>query len=569
MTLPSKLDFTRLRDEVVGIDALIETAFGERTMVYCDYTASGRSLHFVERYLHTLLRSYANTHTEDDISGRAMSKLLHDAEEAIKRAVNAGPSGKIVACGTGATGAIDKLQQILGIAIPPVTKARYAEHLIEFLGADRSRAFEDFQRERQPVVFVGPYEHHSNEISWRQGLATVVTVDLRDDGGIDLNHLAALLQSPEHQNRLKIGSFSAASNVTGMRTPVHEIAMLLHRHSAVACFDYAANGPYVEIDMNRGDDRWIDAIFLSPHKFIGGPGSSGILVFNPRLYRPDLPPTVAGGGTVDYVSPIDQDFVNDIETREKSGTPGILQTIRAALAFEIKRALTPAAIEAREQVLLDRAFERWRHVDGLEILGNPDPACRIGIVSFSIRDPRGGFLHPKFVTVLLNDLFGIQSRAGCSCAGPYGHRLLSIGHDISEQYRDWIKRGYHGIKPGWCRIGFHFVMDDVDANFVIEAIRFVATEGYKFLPLYGFDPLSGGWKHRDERGRDPSLCLDNALDAHDTAPSALPASERARRFDGYIDKARLIAADLGEPTGESGRLLSGAFGDLQFFSTYG
>ncbi len=569
MTLPSKLDFTRLRDEVVGIDALIETAFGERTMVYCDYTASGRSLHFVERYLHTLLRSYANTHTEDDISGRAMSKLLHDAEEAIKRAVNAGPSGKIVACGTGATGAIDKLQQILGIAIPPVTKARYAEHLIEFLGADRSRAFEDFQRERQPVVFVGPYEHHSNEISWRQGLATVVTVDLRDDGGIDMNHLAALLQSPEHQNRLKIGSFSAASNVTGMRTPVHEIAMLLHRHSAVACFDYAANGPYVEIDMNRGDDRWIDAIFLSPHKFIGGPGSSGILVFNPRLYRQDLPPTVAGGGTVDYVSPIDQDFVNDIETREKSGTPGILQTIRAALAFEIKRALTPAAIEAREQVLLDRAFERWRHVDGLEILGNPDPACRIGIVSFSIRDPRGGFLHPKFVTVLLNDLFGIQSRAGCSCAGPYGHRLLSIGHDNSEQYRDWIKRGYHGIKPGWCRIGFHFVMDDVDANFVIEAIRFVATEGYKFLPLYGFDPLSGGWKHRDERGRDPSLCLDDALDAHDTAPSALPASERALRFDGYIDKARLIAADLGEPTGESGRLLSGAFGDLQFFSTYG
>ncbi len=547
MMMPSKLDFARLRDEVIGMDAPIETPFGARTMSYCDYTASGRGLHFVERHLHGMLQHYANTHTEDDISGRATSRLLHEAEDAIKRAVNAGPNGRIIACGTGATGAIDKLQQILGVALAPATRSRFDEHLAQFFGVDRALEFRAFQEIRQPVVFVGPYEHHSNEISWRQGLATVVTIALRADGGIDLDHLAALLQAPEYQHRPRIGSFSAASNVTGMRTPVDEIATLLHRHSAIACFDFAASGPYAAIDMNRSGDAWIDAIFLSPHKFIGGPGSSGVLVFNSRLYRQELAPTVAGGGTVDYVSPTDQDFVTDIEAREKAGTPGILQTVRAALAFEIKQALTPAAIEAREQALLTRAFERWRNVDGLEILGNTDPARRVGIVAFNVRDPRGGVLHPRFVTVLLNDLFGIQSRAGCSCAGPYGHRLLSIDGEISEEYRAWVRKGYHGIKPGWCRVGFHFVMDDVDADFVIEAVQFVATAGYKFLPLYAFDPLTGQWRHRDERSGGSTLSLEDPLDAREVSPSALPALERARRFDEYLAEARRIAEGLGEP----------------------
>ncbi len=566
MTVPSRLDLARLRDEVIGVDARIDTVFGERTMVYCDYTASGRSLHFVERYLHRLLHGYANTHTEDDVTGRGTSRLLHEAEVTVKRAVNAGPQGRIIACGTGATGAIDKLQQILGIAIAPATRARFNERLVQFFGTDQRCAFEDYQSARQPVVFVGPYEHHSNEISWRQGFATVVTVGMRDDGGIDLEHLAALLNDPAYRDRPRIGSFSAASNVTGIRTPVHEVAALLHRHSALACFDYAASGPYVAIDMNRDGTAWLDAIVLSPHKFVGGPGSSGILVFNERLYRHDLPPTVAGGGTVDYVSTTDQDFIADIEMREKAGTPGILQTIRAALAFEIKEAVTPAAIEAREQVLLARAFARWTRVEGLEILGNLDPALRIGIVSFNVRDPRGDFLHPKFVTALLNDLFGIQSRAGCSCAGPYGHRLLGIDQDVSERYRAWVQKGYHGIKPGWCRIGFHFAMDDVDADFVVEAVNIVATDGYKFLPLYRFDPLSGAWRHRDSRDDAPPLSLDAALNVGDVLRTAVAAVERARLFDGYLAEARGIAARLGEPKGGSGKALDGAFGELQFFS---
>ncbi|MCE3284729.1 MAG: aminotransferase class V-fold PLP-dependent enzyme, partial [Steroidobacteraceae bacterium] len=246
--------FEFLRSQIVGIDSSFDTPFGRRLMVYCDYTASGRCLAFVERYLQNLQRIYANTHTEDDLTGRSMSRLLHEAERTIKDAVNAGPQGRIVACGTGATGAIDKLQQILGVALPPATRRIVRDHLREFLGAPRFEAFRAYQLVKQPVVFVGPYEHHSNEVTWRQGLATVVEVDLADDGGIDLAHLERLLQAPEYLGRPRIGSFSAASNVTGMRSPTGAIAKLLHAHDAFACFDFAASAPYVEIDMNPPPD---------------------------------------------------------------------------------------------------------------------------------------------------------------------------------------------------------------------------------------------------------------------------------------------------------------------------
>ncbi len=563
----TQLNLANLREQIIGVDAPIETVFGRRLMVYCDYTASGRSLLFVERYLQGLLRTYANTHTEDDVTGRSMSRLLHEAEHAIKSAVNAGPAGRIVACGTGATGAIDKLQQILGIALPPATHRRLDDQLDAFFGEAQAAAFRSDFRTRQPVVFVGPYEHHSNEISWRQGLATVVVVNLAADGGVDLEHLERLLENPAYRGRPRIGSFSAASNVTGMRTPVHEIASLLHRHDAVACFDYAASGPYVGIDMNPGDDGWLDAIFVSPHKFLGGPGSSGILVFNERLYRRDLPPSVAGGGTVDYVSPDDQDFVGDVEEREKAGTPGILQTLRAALAFDIKSAISVPTIEARESALLARAFTAWTTTPGIEILGNPDPARRIGIVSFNLLDPRGGYLHPKFVTAVLNDLFGIQSRAGCSCAGPYGHRLLGIDACTSEEYRAWVRKGYQGIKPGWCRIGFHYTMDDVEADYVIAAVRLLAEYGHRLLPLYGFDPVSGAWRHHQDEEAPPPFSLDAALRAGPLSSSALPAEERAGMFTGYLEEARRLVERLGEPTAIRDGVLDGRFGKLQFFST--
>jgi len=568
METPSltKLRPELLREQVIGIDSPIRTPFGERLLVYCDYTASGRSLHFVERYLHGLLQTYANTHTEDDVTGRGTSQLLHEAEVMIKRSVNAGPHGRLIACGAGATGAIDRLQQILGVACPPATRARIKTELTRCVGEERADAFESHLQSHQPVVFVGPYEHHSNEVSWRQGLATVVTVDLREDGSVDLEHLQALLNDDAYLGRPRIGAFSAASNVTGMITPVHEIASLLHRHDAIACFDYAASAPYVEIDMNPGGDDWLDAVMLSPHKFIGGPGSSGILVFNERLYRSDLPPSIAGGGTVDYVSPTDQDFTADIEIREKAGTPGILQTLRAALAYEIKAAVGLQEIESREQRVLERAFTKWTDEEGVEILGNRDPQRRLAIVSFNVRDPRGGYLHPKFVTALLNDLFGIQSRAGCACAGPYGHRLLGIDEATSEQFRAWVRKGYHGIKPGWCRIGFHYTMDDVDADFVIEAVRFVAAHGHRFLPLYGFDPLSGAWQHWQATAQSTSLSLAAAVSSADVVQTALSSADRSAHFAEYLAEASKLAARLGEPTPNTAPAREGLFGELQYFS---
>ena len=563
--------FEFLRRQIVGIDSAFDTPFGRRLMVYCDYTASGRCLVFVERYLQTLQRVYANTHTEDDLTGRSMSRLLHQAEGAIKRSVNAGPQGRIVACGTGATGAIDKLQQILGVFLPPATRKAVGEELREFLGPERYEDFRRHQQSRQPVVFVGPFEHHSNEVTWRQGLATVVEVNLAADGGVDLAHLEQLLCAPEYRGRLRIGSFSAASNVTGMRSPVHEIARMLHANDAWACFDFAASAPYVGIDMNppasaTDGDPSLDAVFLSPHKFLGGPGSSGVLVFNERLYQRDLPPSVGGGGTVDYVSPVDQDFIRDVEEREKAGTPGVLQVLKAALAIELKGRIGVRRIEAREHELLARAFARWGGNDRIEILGNPDPSRRIGIVSFNLRDPRGRYLHPKFVTVLLNDLFGIQSRAGCSCAGPYGHRLLGIDHPTSELYRDWVRKGFQGIKPGWCRVGFHYSMDDLEAGFIVEAVEFVAAQGHRFLPLYAFDPGTGMWSHREFRETHAAFSLDAALEASGCDETALPAEARSRIYADCLAEARSWAEKLGEPgPGGAGQELE-RFGDLRFFN---
>jgi len=564
------VSFDFLRQQITGGDCTFVTPFGERLMVYCDYTASGRCLLFVENYLESLQRNYANTHTEDDITGRSMTALLHEAEATIKSAVNAGVDGRIIAVGTGASGAIDKLQQILGIACPPATHEFLNHALDEFIGADRRQEFETFLSKRQPVVFTGPYEHHSNEISWRQGMATVVTVDLAVDGGIDLDHLERLLKLPEYQNRLRIGTFSAASNVTGMRSPVHEIASLLHDHDAIACFDYAASAPYVEIDMNPpatgDDDPSIDAIFISPHKFIGGPGSSGILIFNKRIYNELLPPTVAAGGTVDYVSPADQDFIRDIEEREKAGTPGVLQTLKAAMVFSIKNEIGTELIEAREHELLSRAFKRWERNPQIEIMGNPDPERRIGIVSFNIKEPRGRYLHPKFMTALLNDLFGIQSRAGCSCAGPYGHRLLNIDLQHSERYRHWISKGYIGLKPGWCRVGFHFTMDDAEADYIIDAIEFVASFGHCFLPLYRFDLHSGAWTHEHCEPLDEELSLTAAVEACGCKPTANPAEERKELYARYLREAQEQADKLSSTEPANEVQLEGEMGELQFFA---
>ena len=565
------LDPAYLRQQIVGVDSTFETPFGERLMVYCDYTASGRCLRFVESYLQSLQRVYANTHTEDDITGRSMSQLLHEAEEAIKRSVNAGPNGRIICCGTGATGAIDKLQQIIGVALAPATRQKIEELLEDPDSGYDANSYRKLLAAKQPVVFIGPYEHHSNEISWRQSLVTTIEVRMDAGGNIDLTHLEELLKDPAYQNRLRIGSFSAASNVTGIRTDVHKISSLLHAYGAIACFDFAACAPYVEIDMNpepagESDDPTIDALFISPHKFIGGPGSSGVLVFNEHIYHRELPPSVSAGGTVDYVGLEGQDFISGIEEREKAGTPGVLQTLKAGLVFQVKDRVGTEVINKREHELTQRALESWGDDGNIEILGNPDPARRVGIISFNVKERNGNYLHHKFVTALLNDLFGIQSRAGCSCAGPYGHRLLNIDQDTSERYRHAVRDGYCGMKPGWCRVGLHWVMDDAEANYVIEAVRFIALNGYRFLGLYDFDLCSGTWSHKQATDELQKFSLDAALSEAEGEPAVLSLELRKQLYDHYMTEAERWAARLKQGPSEALELLEDELGELQFFS---
>lgn len=565
-----RLDPAWLRQQIVGVDSTFETPFGERLMVYCDYTASGRCLRFVESYLQSLQRVYANTHTEDDITGRSMTQLLHEAELAIKQSVNGGPSGRIIACGTGATGAIEKLQQIVGVAISPATRQTLFDAMDSADSDLDSETLREQLAEKGPVVFIGPYEHHSNEIMWRQSLATTVEVRLDAYGNVDLEHLEELLTDPRYLNRLRIGTFSAASNVTGMRTDVRAVSSLLHAHNALACFDFAACAPYVEIDMNPeptdGDDPSIDAIFVSAHKFLGGPGSTGVLVFNERIYNRDLPPSVSAGGTVDYVGMQDEDYIGRIEEREKAGTPGVLQTLKAALVFQIKDRVGVDVITKCEHAHTRRAMQAWGEDDNIEILGNPDPQNRIGIISFNIKDSDGKYLHHKFVTALINDLFGIQSRAGCSCAGPYGHRLLNIDNELSERYRKAVQGGYCGIKPGWCRVGLHWVMDDAEADFVIGAVRFIGEHGHRFLSLYDFDLCSGAWSYRNAESNLPKFSLDAAVISDQGEPAILSLPLRKQLYDHYMTEAHRWVERLKESPAASRSTLGGELEELQFFA---
>lgn len=544
-----------LRNEIIGRCYKFPTPFGDRFMTYADYTASGRNLRFIEEYLLTIQESYANTHTEDDVTGKSTTELLHRAERKIKQAVNGNETTCIIAAGTGATGAIIKLQQILGVYIPSATQDRLLTSLRHFserdLTPDEAAAFDklsdrfkEYFDSYRPVVFVSRYEHHSNEVTWRESLAEVVAIGFNDEGGLNTKELERQVSDPKYDGRLKIGSFSAASNVTGMLTPVHEVASILHRHGGIVCFDFAASGPYVEINMNKDNESYFDAVFLSPHKFLGGPGASGLLLINDKIYRRDLPPTCGGGGTVDYVGPHAHDYSVDIETREKAGTPGVLQIFRAALVIELKNIIGIDTIEQRERDFSRKVLKRFIANPKLNVLGSHDPDKRIPIISFNVRH-EDRILHPKFVTRLLNDLFGIQSRAGCSCAGPYGHHLLNIDLDLSEKYRKQINDGYEGIKPGWVRIGFHYTLEDSDVEFICEAVEFAAEHGHLFLPQYHFDLKTGAWEHTADTGiEEHQFGVVEAMQSRNAGVLEMTECDREREYSSYLETARQLAEKL-------------------------
>ena len=341
-----KISADFVRDQIIGIDSVFETPFGKRNLFYADYTASGRNLKFIEEKLQNIEKSYANTHTTDDYSGEYLTTLLHGAEKKIKELVNTDENYKIISVGSGSTGALKRLQEILGIYIPPHTKDRMFSS-IKSLGCESCSILEKIKIDR-PVVFIGPYEHHTNEVMWREAFADIVVIELDDEGEIDKEMLDLELKKDKYNDKVNYCSFSAGSNITGIITDTYELAKIAHSNGAYIFFDFAAVAPYTDINVRKNETSYFDAVFFSPHKFLGGPGSAGVLIFRKELYRSDLPPTTAGGGTVDFVGFTDQDYSKDIETREKAGTPPILQTIKTAFAMELKSRIGTKEIEKLE-----------------------------------------------------------------------------------------------------------------------------------------------------------------------------------------------------------------------------
>ncbi len=518
-----------VRASVIGEDEAVAGPFGIRRVTYADYTASGRSLSFIEDYIReAVLPLYANTHTESSGTGLQTGRFREEARRLVLDGVGGLPERHaVVFCGSGSTAAINRLVDVLGLRLPAELDDRY--HLRERI-----------PEAERPVVFIGPYEHHSNELPWRESIARVVTIHEDADGAIDLAQLEEELRR-HAGDRLLIGSFSAASNVTGIVSDTAAIARLLHAHGALACFDFAAAAPYVAIDMAAGGDdaAALDAVFISPHKFIGGPGTPGVLVARRDLFRNRVP-TMPGGGTVAYVNPSEHVYLDDIERREEGGTPAIVESIRAGLVFGLKAAVGTEAIRELEAGFIHRALRRWEANPAIELLGS-HTAERLSIVSFVVRRD-GRYLHHNYVVALLNDLFGIQARGGCSCAGPYGHRLLGIDLERSHAFEREISRGCEGIKPGWVRVNFNYFLSAAVADFLLDAVDLVATEGWRLLPEYDFEPATGLWRHRGGMP-EPLLALhDVTYDGGHMAWQGHRHHESESRLAEYLAEARAILA---------------------------
>lgn len=503
---------TAIHQSVLGERRTIRTPFGKRPLVYADYVASGRALGFVEDAIReTLLPLYANTRTETSHTGAHTTRLREAARHAIRAGVGADRNHAVVFAGSGATAAIDKLVRAMDLHLPSPGP--------------------------RPTVFVGPHEHHSNDLPWREAQVDIVRVPLARDGRACLESLAAALAASPPDAR-RIGVFSAVSNVTGVKADLAGLARLLHAHDALFFCDFAAGGPYMPIataESAPGAGDRIDAAFLSAHKFVGGPGASGILVADRALLSGSRP-SVAGGGTVSYVTQTRHVFVTDPERREEAGTPNVVGDIRAGLVVRLKTRIGAPRIEALEERMVARALEAWRDLPGLELLG-PQDAPRFCVFAFNVRRGRR-LLHHNFTVALLNDLFGIQARGGCSCAGPYGHHLLGIDEARAAAHEEAVGRGFAALRPGWARLGLNFFLDEETVDYILSAVAFVARRGAQFLPYHDVDPHSGTWRARTGRAsvEHGSDLLDGLLDGErssrsETCPLAGVLEEAERLAD--------------------------------------
>ena len=479
--------FAPFRNNIVGINQTFIGPYGEKKIIYADWTASGRLYGPIEERINADMGGFvANTHTETSFTGKMMTKAYHEAKHVIKKHVNACSEDVLIPTGTGMTGAVLKFQRILGLKVPEL-----------------AQPYLDFPEEERPVVFITHMEHHSNQTSWLETLAKVELIRADKDGLVDLDHLDELLDKHRGAKQL-FASVTGCSNVTGIETPFHEIARRMHRAGGLCFVDFACSGPYVNIDMHpeNDPDACLDAVFFSPHKFLGGPGTPGMLIFHKKMYK-NLVPDQPGGGTVTFTNPWGEHFYfDDIETREDGGTPGFLQTIRAALAIKLKDEMGVEKIIEREHELLSLIFEKLDGKPNLKILAT-NTRNRLGVISFYIEKA-----HFNLVVALLNDRYGVQTRGGCSCAGTYGHYLLQLDHNTSDVIAKNIKSGNYLSRPGWVRMSIHPTMTNAEAEFICEALAQVAANWQDWGKDYTYDAPSNEYKHNHFMGNADDVVYD-------------------------------------------------------------
>lgn len=472
--------FSRFRKNIIGIDATFTTPFGDKKLIYADWIASGRLYKPIEEKIcETFGPLVGNTHSEASITGTTMTLAYHEAHRILKQHVNAGKDDVIITAGSGMTTVVCKFQRLLGLKIP--------EQLVDHI---------NLPSELKPVVFITHMEHHSNQTTWLETIAEVVVIAPKDDGLVDVDDFKEKLKSYD-KRKLKIGAFTAASNVTGIEPDYYELAKIIHQHGGYCFVDFACAAPYVKIDMHPDDpETKLDAIFFSPHKFLGGPGTPGVLIFDSKLYKnkiPDLP----GGGTVDWTNPWGQHkFINNIEAREDGGTPAFLQTIKAALCIKLKEEMGTEKIRKREEELVQTALSGLKKIPTVHILaGNIEH--RLGAISFYVED-----IHYNLIVKLLNDRFGVQVRGGCSCAGTYGHYLLHVDPNRSKQITDKIDQGDLSEKPGWVRMSIHPTMTDKELNIIIDGIAQIVGNIKDWEKEYFYDKSKNEFFHRSSNGEE-------------------------------------------------------------------
>lgn len=484
--------FEEFRKNTIGYDASFQSPYGLQKLIYADWIASGRLYRPIEdKMANTFGPFLANTHSEASETGVTMTMAYHEAQHIIKKHVNACVDDVLLSVGSGMTGAISKFQRILGLKMPQQAKQMCKSY-------SQTYSCPNIDEEDRPVVFVTHMEHHSNHTSWLETLADVVVLEPDKDMNVQPEQLRSEIK--KYSNRkLLIGSFSACSNVTGVQPPYYQLARIMHEYGGYCFIDFAASAPYLNIDMHPADPMSrLDAIFFSPHKFLGGPGSAGILIFNKALYKNDVPDQ-PGGGTVEWTDRWGRKrYIDDIETREDGGTPGFLQTIRAALAIKLKDQMGVQKMYMREKELLDIAFTGLRKIEGLKILLDNNEE-RIGVISFYHEK-----VHHNLMVKLLSDRFGVQVRGGCSCAGTYGHYLLDVSREMSERITGKIDSGDASEKPGWVRLSLHPTMTNSELNTAIDAIKQITINIEAWKEDYYHDKRSNEWFHKAAHRRTPA-----------------------------------------------------------------